>query len=193
MRYTHTDHPRLPPRHLGEMRHHSTPLTIASPGTVLSISPMRVLEAWRVGAVRDREVRDGGYGRSRPRKERSWRRRASALRMLSYPTTRCQVIMLCSAPQYVASPHCAVLVWCYLHCVRSASPRLGVGGPCWMVSISERCDAPPGAGNTIPAAKPRSVVMPEVRSVVPTGPRCAMPEVVRSLVRSVVTGCVTRR
>ena len=69
----------------------------------------------------------------------------------------------------------------------------GVGGPCWMVSISERCDAPPGAGNTIPAVKPRSVVMPEVRSVVPTGPRSAMPEVVRSLVRSVVTGCVTRR
>ena len=33
-------------------------------------------------------------------------------------------------------------------------------------SISPRCAAPPGAGNTIPAAKPRSVVMPEVRSVV---------------------------
>ena len=61
------------------------------------------------------------------------------------------------------------------------------------VSISERCDAPPGAVNTIPAAKPHSVGLVERRSVVPTGPRCAMPEVVRSLVRSVVTGHVTRR
>ncbi len=52
------------------MRHHSTPPTISSPGTVLSISPMRVPEAWRLEAVWDRVVRDGGYGRSRPRKER---------------------------------------------------------------------------------------------------------------------------
>ncbi len=60
------------------------------------------------------------------------------------------------------------------------------------VSISERCDAPPGAGNTIPAAKPRSVVLVERRSAVPTEPGSAMPEVVRSLVRSVVTGRVTK-
>lgn len=51
-----------------------TPLTIASTGTVPSISPMRVLEAWRLEVVWDRETRDGGYGRSRRRKERSWRR-----------------------------------------------------------------------------------------------------------------------
>ena len=35
---------------------------------MLSISPMRVSEAWRLEVVWDREVRDGGYGRSRPRK-----------------------------------------------------------------------------------------------------------------------------
>lgn len=52
------------------MRHHSTPPTIASPGTVLSTSSMRVPEAWRVGAVWGREARDVGYGRSRPRDER---------------------------------------------------------------------------------------------------------------------------
>ena len=57
------------------MRHHSTPPTIASIGTVLSISPMRVSEAWRVEVVWDREMRDGGYGRSRRREERSWRRK----------------------------------------------------------------------------------------------------------------------
>ena len=63
-------------------------LTSASIGTVLSISPMRVPEAWRVEAVWDREARDGGYGRSRPRKERSWRRRSSALRMSSSISVR---------------------------------------------------------------------------------------------------------
>ena len=72
MRYTHTDHPRLPPRHLGEMRDHIIPHSIASTDTVLSISSMRVPEAWRVEAVWDKEARDGGYGRSRPRKERLW-------------------------------------------------------------------------------------------------------------------------
>lgn len=52
------------------MRHLSTPLTISSPGTVRSISPMRVSEAGRLEAVWDREARDGGYGRSRRREER---------------------------------------------------------------------------------------------------------------------------
>ena len=107
--------------------------------------------------------------------------------------------VLCTTLRCVTTLRCACMVF-YLHCVRSASPRLGVGGPCWMVSISERCGAPPGAGNTIPAAKPRSVVlverrsavMSEPRSAVPTEPLCAMPEVVRSLVHSVVTGRVTR-
>jgi len=47
-------------------------LTNVSSCTVLSISPMRVSEAWRLGAVWDREVLDGGYGRSRARKERWW-------------------------------------------------------------------------------------------------------------------------
>ncbi|MCR4826468.1 MAG: hypothetical protein K5882_05900 [Bacteroidales bacterium] len=42
--------------------------TSASTGTALSISLMRVEAVW------DRETRDGGYGRSRRRKERSWRR-----------------------------------------------------------------------------------------------------------------------
>ena len=69
MRSTHTGHRRVPPLHLEEMRRLYIP-TIAFPGTVLSISPTRVSEAWRVEAVWDREVRDGGYGRSRPRKER---------------------------------------------------------------------------------------------------------------------------
>ena len=41
------------------MRHLSTPLTISSTGTVLSISPMRVSEAWRLEAVWDK----GGAGR----------------------------------------------------------------------------------------------------------------------------------
>ena len=72
MRYTHADHPRLPPRHLGEMRDHIIPHSIASTGTVLSIKPMRVPEAWRLGAVWDREARDGGHGRSRARKKRSF-------------------------------------------------------------------------------------------------------------------------
>ena len=36
------------------MRHHSTPPTIASPGTLQSISPMRVSEAWRLEAVWDK-------------------------------------------------------------------------------------------------------------------------------------------
>lgn len=36
------------------MRHHSTPPTIASTDTVLSISLMRVPEAWRLEAVRDK-------------------------------------------------------------------------------------------------------------------------------------------
>ena len=52
------------------MRHLPTPLILASTGTVLSINPMRVSEAWRVEAVWGREARDGGYGRSRPRDER---------------------------------------------------------------------------------------------------------------------------
>ena len=34
---------------------------------------MRVSEAWRLEAVWDKEVRDGGYGRSGRRKERLWR------------------------------------------------------------------------------------------------------------------------
>jgi len=50
---------------------HAPSFTTALIGTVLSISPMRVPEAWRLEAVWDREVRDGGYGRSRPRKGRS--------------------------------------------------------------------------------------------------------------------------
>ena len=55
-------------------------------------SPMRVSEAWRVEAVWDREVRDGGYGRSRPRKERSWMRTSSALRMSSSISARRRLI-----------------------------------------------------------------------------------------------------
>ena len=47
------------------------PLTSASTGTVLSISRMRMPEAWRVEAVWDREARDGGYGRSGRRNERA--------------------------------------------------------------------------------------------------------------------------
>ena len=43
-------------------------------------------------------------------------------------------------------------------------------------SISERCAAPPGAGNTIPAAKPSSVVMPEQRSEVMSEAHCVVPE-----------------
>ena len=176
---------------------------------------MRVPEAWRVGRCGTgrcvTEVTDGadpgrrgrgggglrpcGCRRTPPHGVRSscCALHHSTLRHHTAHRTAPHCASLCTTPHCAASPHCAVLVWCYLHCVRSASPRLGVGGPCWMVSISERCDAPPGAGNTIPAAKPRSVVMSEVRSAVPTEPRCAMPEVVRSLVRRVVTGRVTRR
>ena len=34
------------------------------------------------------------------------------------------------APHYATTPHCAALVWCYLHCVRVASPRrVGTGQP----------------------------------------------------------------
>ena len=53
------------------MRDHITPLTIVSTGIALSISLMRVQAVWRVEAVWNREARDGGYGRGRPRKERS--------------------------------------------------------------------------------------------------------------------------
>ena len=74
------------------MRHHSTPHTIASTGTVLSVSQMRVSEAWRLEAVWDREARDGGYERSRPRKERSFRRASSTWRMsVSICRKRCSI------------------------------------------------------------------------------------------------------
>ena len=56
---THTDRRRVPPQHLGEMRHLYS-LTTASTGTALSISPMRVPAVWRLEAVWDREARDGG-------------------------------------------------------------------------------------------------------------------------------------
>ena len=85
-----------------------TLLTNVSSCTVLSISPMRVPEAWRLGAVWDREVRDGGYGRSSPRKERSWTRTDAALRMSSFYTTlrsACMVLIALRAYRLSEAPH----------------------------------------------------------------------------------------
>ena len=87
-------------------------------------------------------MRDGGYGRSRLRNERSWTRTDAALRMSSFYTTlrsACMVLIALRA--------------CRLSEAMRKSAVCGCG-----VSMSDTCDALSGAINTMPAAKLRSVV-----------------------------------
>jgi len=84
------------------MRHLYIP-TIASTYTVLSTSLMLVEAVWRLMPVWAKEMHDDGYGRSSPRKERSWTRTSLALRMSSFSTTlrsACMVLIALRASRF---------------------------------------------------------------------------------------------